>query len=112
MNEQFNRRLFLASFGFGAVAASAAGQAANAQQASLKIDLSQRLKMDPKILDLQLADPRATRELTLTKRLAKDTPITRIFLTREAQAVLTSGARELTKADLELMADGKIPEGA
>lgn len=111
MNDHFNRRRFLASVGFGAAAITAVGQAANAQT-ELKMDLKQRLSIDPKLLELQLVDPRAVEELRLTARLPKDTPITKMGLTRQAQEILTPGARELTKADLQAMAEGEIPRSA
>ncbi len=117
MNEQFNRRKFLVSVGFGSATLMTAGVAANAQT---KLQLPSNLlkidpklgNMDPKLLELKLADPRAIQALRLTNRLPGDTPILEMGLTREASSLLTPGARKLTKADLEGLSAGKVSKTA
>lgn len=110
MNKEFDRRKFLATVGFGA-AALTVGTAANAQT-KLQLQRAEVLKIDPKMLELKLADPRAVEVLQLTKRLPETTPITKMGLTEKAVSILTPGAQKLTKADLQALAVGKVPEAA
>ncbi|WP_137128599.1 hypothetical protein [Rhizobium sp. FY34] len=115
MNEQFNRRKFLKTVGFGAVVTSAGSAiVTSAAHAQTKMNLADAklLKIDPKMLELKLSDPRAVKVIKLDARLPTTTPITQMGLDRSGMAALTPAAKELTKADLQAMAEGKIPARA
>ncbi len=70
--------------------------------------LPKNLRVNPKFLELKLADPRALQVLHLDRRLPMNTPITKMGLDPKFAKVLTPGARRLTKGDLEALAARKV----
>lgn len=112
-----DRRMAIRTLGMGVLAAVGAASAANAQSLKLEKSISggrlnlkalpKNLQVNPAILELKMADPRAIKALHLTARLPGRTPITQMGLDPKYARVLTDAARNLTKTDLETLATGK-----
>ncbi|GEM_PF-6920904 len=78
-----------------------------------RLNIPRQLTVPEGALDLKLADRRALEVIDpVGLRLPPDTPITDMGLTRAAVSSLTPAARNLTKGDLQAMADGRVTRKA